>query len=289
MPAGQPFTRLCEQMARPALAGRADLHLHTTASDGTYTPAEIVDLGRRSGLSALAITDHDNLEGIGPARVAAAECLEVIAGVEVTATFRSKEIHLLGFFFRADDESLNRALADLRQGRSDRFLEMAERLRALGVPVGTEAFAGAGGTIALGRRHLAELVVKAGRAGTVQQAFQRYLGDRGRVSVPKRCLPVAEAVALIRGAGGVASWAHPSYDCTLESLRELRGLGMQALEVDFPSCRPGRGREMRAWAKMLGLAVTGGSDCHGPGAPRRAVGACGLSSIELEQLREKVE
>ena len=206
-------------------------------------------------------------------------------GWRLPLTFRDKEIHLLGFLFDADDVSLNRALADLRQGRSDRFREMLERLRALGVPLEAEELADTSATIALGRRHLAELLVKAGRAGTVQQAFQRYLGDRGRVSVPKRCLPVGEAIALIRGAGGVASWAHPSYDCTLESLQELRGLGMLALEVDFPSCRPGRGRELRAWAKLLDLAVTGGSDCHGPGLPRRAVGVCGLTSVELEQLR----
>jgi predicted metal-dependent phosphoesterase TrpH len=87
---GQSFTSLCQQLARPKLAGRADLHVHTTASDGTYTPAEIVDLARRSGLSALAITDHDILEGIGPARLASAGHLEVIAGVEITATFRHR-------------------------------------------------------------------------------------------------------------------------------------------------------------------------------------------------------
>src|SRR5438105_6809004 len=127
MPGGQPFTSLCQQLARPKLAGRVDLHLHTTASDGAYTPGEIVDLARRSGLAALAITDHDILEGIGPARQAAGEHLEVIAGVEVTAEFRGHELHLLGFFFRPDDEALNRALASLRRDRIDRFHDMVER------------------------------------------------------------------------------------------------------------------------------------------------------------------
>jgi predicted metal-dependent phosphoesterase TrpH len=288
MPAGQPFTSLCEQMARPASAGRADLHVHTTASDGDYTPAQIVDLARRSGLSAVAITDHDILEGIGPARGAAADQVEIVAGVEITAAFRGRELHLLGYFFRPEDEALNRALADLRQARAHRFQEMVERLRSLGVPMETDACMGVNATTALGRRHLAALLVEAGRAATVGQAFQRYLSDRGRVSVPKVCLPVAEAIGLVRSAGGVASWAHPTYDCTEESLRDLRGLGMQALEVDYPSCRPGRRRELRVWASRLGLAVTGGSDCHGPGAPRRALGACGLSALELDQLRAKV-
>jgi 3',5'-nucleoside bisphosphate phosphatase len=289
MPAGQPFTSLCQQMARPASAGRVDLHIHTTASDGTYTPAEVVDLACRSGLSALAVTDHDILDAIGPARTAAAGRLEVIAGVEISAEFRGKELHLLGYFFDPDDAALNKALADSRRQRSERFQEMVERLRHQGVPLEDEAWPSTRGTIALGRRHLAEMLVKAGRAGNVRQAFFRYLGDHGRVAVPKRNMPVAEAISLIRAAGGVASWAHPSSDCTKTSLQELRDLGMQAVETDFPSCRPGRRHELRALAGRLNLAITGGSDCHGPGLPRRAIGACGLNAKELEVLRAQAD
>ena len=192
MPAGQPFTRLCEHLARPRFAGRVDLHVHTTASDGDYSPAQIVDLARRSGLSALAITDHDTLEGIGPARQAAAEHLEVIAGVEISAEFRGRELHLLGYFFRPEDEALNRGLADLRQGRIDRFQEMVERLGALGIPLEAEAARG-NGKMALGRRHLAEMLVKAGRADTVRQAFQQ---------VPGRSRTRERAQALFAGGRG---------------------------------------------------------------------------------------
>jgi predicted metal-dependent phosphoesterase TrpH len=288
MPAGQPFTSLCQQLARPPLAGRADLHIHTTASDGTYAPAEIIDLACRSGLSALAITDHDILEGIGPAQNAAGTRLEVIAGVEISCEFRGKELHLLGFFFKPDDAALNRALGELRQSRRHRFDEMVDRLRRQGVPLQLEDSADMHRKTALGRRHLAAMLVKAGRADTVSQAFHRYLGERGRVNVPKRCLPVAEAIALVRAADGVASWAHPTYDCTEEALRALRALGLRALETDFPSCRPGRRRELRALASRLELAVTGGSDCHGPGLPRRALGACGVSAKELDQLRSRI-
>jgi predicted metal-dependent phosphoesterase TrpH len=287
MPAGQPFTSLCKQLALPRCAGRVDLHVHTTASDGDYTPAQIVDLACRSGLSAVAITDHDIVDGIAPARQAAAERLEVIAGVEITAGFRGRELHLLGYFFRPDDKPLNRALEDLRRHRIDRFREMVERLRALGIPLETNVLAGVDDSMVLGRRHLAALLVRCGRAATIGQAFQRYLSDRGRACVPKRCLAVGHAIHLVRGAGGVASWAHPTYDCTEESLLELRGLGLQAVEVDYPSCRPSRRGELQIWARRLGLAVTGGSDCHGPGSPRRALGVCGLGAIELEQLRTR--
>jgi hypothetical protein len=119
----------------------------------------------------------------------------------------------------------------------------------------------------------------------VREAFARYLKDDGRASVPKLRLPVAEAIALVRGAGGVAGWAHPSYDCTREALVELRGLGLSAVEAEYPTTRPTRTRELRGWARELGLAVTGGSDCHGPDQPRRAVGACGVSAAELDALR----
>lgn len=284
MPAGQPFTRLCQQMSRPAYLGRADLHLHTTASDGLYTPAQIVDLAQRSGLAAVAITDHDTLTGVAPAQQAAlGRSVEVIPGVEITAEYAGVELHLLGYFISLTDPDLNAALEQLRRDRQARFGRMLKRLDQLGVSVDESLLGAQEGT--LGRRHLAELLVRAKKAATVREAFQRYLGDRGRVAVDKARLPVDQALALVRRAGGVSSWAHPSSQCTRESLAVLAGLGLQAVEVDFPSCRPGRSAELRRWARELGLAVTGGSDCHGPGQPRRAPGACGVSAQELGLLR----
>src|SRR5581483_4026541 len=118
MPARQPFTALCQLAARGRHAGRADLHLHTTHSDGTYTPAQVVDLARRSGLAALAITDHDTLQGVPDARAAAAgSALEVIAGVEISAEYQDGELHLLGYFVRVDDVALRSALQRLRVHR----------------------------------------------------------------------------------------------------------------------------------------------------------------------------
>lgn len=286
MPAGQPFTLLCQQMARPQSAGRADLHVHTTHSDGRYTPAQVVDLARRSGLSAVAITDHDTTTAVAVARqaVSAADGPEVIAGVEITAEFRGRELHLLGYFFRPEDAALQAALAGLAADRVERFRAMVERLRQLGVSLPDELLASAG-TGTLGRRNLAELLVRAGKTATVREAFQRYLGDHRRAAVPKRRLPVAEAVALVRGAGGVAAWAHPTYDCTKPALAELQAMGMAAIEADFPGCRPLRSRGLRAWASELGLAVTGGSDCHGPEPAGNAIGACGVTPAELASLR----
>src|SRR5437660_637898 len=121
MPARQPFTLLCQQLARPRWAGRADLHIHTTHSDGNYTPAQVVELARRCGLSAIAITDHDTSSGILAARQAVGvSALEIIAGAEITAEFRGRELHLLAYFFRPDDGALQAALGALRVDRVGR-------------------------------------------------------------------------------------------------------------------------------------------------------------------------
>jgi predicted metal-dependent phosphoesterase TrpH len=285
MPARQPFTALCRIVSRNPAAGRADLHLHTTHSDGLYTPAQVIDLARRSGLSAVAITDHDTLGGLAEARAAAAGSpVEVVAGAEITCEYRGREMHLLAYFVRPEG-ALVAALDQLCRHRAGRFRAMVERLRACGVSLDDKELGAGAAPGSLGRRYLAELLVKSRRVGSVREAFARYLKDDGRASVPKLRLPVAEATALVRGAGGVAAWAHPSYDCTREALAELRRFGLGAVEAEYPATRPARTRELRGWARELGLAVTGGSDCHGPDQPRRAVGACGVSAAELEALR----
>ncbi|HTU93611.1 MAG TPA: PHP domain-containing protein [Gemmataceae bacterium] len=287
MPAGQPFTALCQLAARGPYAGRVDLHVHTTHSDGAYTPAQVVDLARRAGLAALAVTDHDTLGGVQVARAAAAGSgVEIVAGVEITTEHRHRELHLLGYFVALDHIGLTAALADIRRHRRERFREMIERLRGRGVSLDGEEQLVQGKPEALGRRHLAEMLVRARRVATVREAFARYLGDRGGVAVPKKRLPVAEALILVREAGGVAAWAHPAYDCTQEQLTELRALGLGAIEVEYPDVRRSRGLELRGWAGQLGLAVTGGSDCHGPG--RRCVGSSTISAAEFMQLRQRV-
>ncbi len=289
MPLRQPFTHLCQQLARPAATGRADLHLHTTYSDGTYTPAQVVDLARRSGLAALAVTDHDTTRGVAEARAAAPPGLEVIAGVEITTEHAGRELHLLAYFIRPDDPALSAALDRLREGREDRFRGMVERLRGRGVSVDERTLPVAAGGATLGRRNLAVYLHQTGQVGSVEEAFARWLGDGGPVDLPKCRLPLADAAALVRGAGGVTSLAHPPTGMNLAQLTELRSLGVQAVEADYPSHRPARAKELRQWAAALGLAVTGGSDCHGPSGPSRAVGACGVTADELAALRRLAE
>lgn len=280
MPAGSPFTALCQALARGPSADRADLHLHSTASDGLYTPAQVAELGRRCLLKAIAITDHDTLAGVEEARRAVVN-LEVIAGVEITTRFDGRELHLLGYFVDPEDRPLQEALTAIRAQRRERFLGMVQRLRALGVSVEvTEADLAPS---SLGRRNLAELLVRQGKAGTIREAFQRWLHDRGTAALPKDGLPVEEAIRLVRNAGGVASWAHPPYDFCVARLAELAAAGLGAVEVVHPDARPAHARRLRELATSLGLAVSGGSDCHGPGG--NGVGSHTISSDELERLR----
>jgi 3',5'-nucleoside bisphosphate phosphatase len=289
MPARQPFTALCCLASRSPVAGRADLHLHTTYSDGLYSPAQVVELACRSGLSAIALTDHDTLGGLPEAQAAAAgSVVEVVAGAEITCEYRGKELHLLAYFVRPDP-LLIAALERLCRHRVERFHDMIGRLRDCGVSLDEGDLAAGAVSGSLGRRHLAEMLVRTRHVGSVREAFARYLKDGGRAAVPKLRLPVAEAIALVRGAGGVAGWAHPSYDCTRETMAELRHLGLGAVEAEYPTTRPGRVRELRCLARELDLAVTGGSDCHGPDQPRRAIGACGVSAEELEVLRRQAQ
>jgi predicted metal-dependent phosphoesterase TrpH len=284
MPARQPFTRLCQTLSRPVNTGRADLHLHTTHSDGEYSPSQIVDLARRSGLAAIAITDHDATSAVAEAIRAAGPRLEVIAGVEVTAEQDGREVHLLGYFVDVDDPALGAALTGLREHRRERFHGMVGRLRDRGVSVDDAAVAEAVAVPAPGRRTLAVLLHTTGQVGTVREAFDRWLSDGGPADVPKARIPLGDAIALVRGAGGVTSLAHPSAALTCAQLTALRDLGLQAVEAAYPTQRAVRSKELRSWATALGMSVTGGSDCHGPDG--NAVGACGLTADELAALRQ---
>lgn len=282
---GSPFTRLCGRLAVLRNPGRADLHTHTTFSDGTHTPAGLVERARKAGLKALAVTDHDTTAGIEPARAAAGGVVEVIAGVEITAEFRGCEIHLLGYFIRPDDSGLSAALADLRAVRRERLMEMARRLTRLGPSV-EDAVAAIPAVVSVGRRHLARILIERGHARSLHGAFAEWLARPDLAGVAKRRLPAAEAIALVRGTGGVASWAHPPPDADLRTLEELRSLGLAAIECAYPW--PSRANEtrLRQLARAAGLAVTGGSDSHDPDPPTRAVGARTVTLDELARIRE---
>lgn len=290
MPTGQPFTALCHTLARRRpCVGRADLHVHTTFSDGDHTPAEVVNLAHRAGLAALAITDHDSIEGVAEARSAAlGTALEIITGVEISAALEGKDLHLLGYFVREDHPPLRSTLAKLQAHRVERFRDMAQRLRKCGIRLEGPLVESKLAKGCVGRRQLAGLVVQTRQAGSVREVFARYLKEGGPADVPKLRLPVADAIGLVHDAGGVAAWAHPPYDTLQQQGRRLRQLGLDAIEVEYPNRRPATVRSYRAAAVRWGFAVTGGSDYHGPEHARRTVGSCTVSDAEMAALRRLI-
>jgi 3',5'-nucleoside bisphosphate phosphatase len=284
MPSKAPFTRMCQAMSALRERGTADLHVHSTASDGLFSPQEVVAIARRAGLSAVAITDHDTLDGY----LAVKETLgiEIIAGVEISAEFEGRDLHLLGYLVDPDHADLSTALEQLRGQRRERFDAAAGRLRRAGASIEDSALRQLrDGGSTLGRRHLARLLIESKQAGSFFEAFARFLNKPEIMELPKARLPVAKVIELVRAAGGVASWAHPASNSTIEQMRHLRSFGLMAVECEYPFAKASHGRRLRAMAEELGLAITGGSDCHGPKPNNRAIGVKGISWSELNRMK----
>ncbi len=290
MPHGDPFTQFCQQISEADRTVAADLHLHSTASDGDFTPSQVVAFAAGAKLKAIALTDHDTCAGLAAAREAALQFPEshrpeIVAGVEVSAEFEGREVHILGLFVDPENEPLKSALARIAASRAVRFRDFVDQFRGAGLDIDEgRVLAILAGTVCPGRRHAANLLVDSGFAHSRYDAFQRFLNPALPSISPKALLPAEEAIRLIHGAGGIASLAHPASDYDRAVLGRFGELGLRAIEAEHPSASVGRSADLRAWAGVLGWAITGGSDCHGPG--NRTIGSCGLSLAEWKQLKE---
>lgn len=243
-----------------------DLHIHTTSSDGCCTPAEIVGLARSVGLEAIAITDHDTLEGIVPAVSAGlSNAIEVIPGIELGSHYQGEEIHILGYLVEQNNRSFLEKLAFLRKTRVHRMERMVEKLQELGFPVSMDMVTDISGTGSVGRPHLAAVLVKIGVTGTILEAFDRYIGAGRPAYVPRYKMDPVEAVDLIKSAGGAPVLAHPGLNKSLDILGGLIKAGLAGIEVYHPSHSAEQTNYFKQTAGQYGLVATGGSDYHGPG------------------------
>lgn len=268
------------------LARSADLHVHTTHSDGACTPGDVVRSAASVGLGAIAITDHDTLSAVAVARPEALRVgVELIAGIELTAERDGKEIHLLGHFVRDDDPGLLSVTADLRARRAQRIEAMVERLISLNLRVDLAAIRRTFPRATIGRKHLADWLVLTRQVANPRDAFARYLGNDGPAQVPKPRVPWREAITLIRRAGGVAGLAHPPFDLRQCTLIEMAKAGLRAIEVAGPGVDRKCGLRWRGWADELKLAPIAGTDFHAPDRPGRWVGAVVTPAEDLERLR----
>ena len=243
---------------------RADLHTHTHHSDGQLAPADLVAKARQHGVQALAITDHDTVDGLEEGLAAGrAHGIEVIAGVELSVTVGDEEIHLLGYFFDPQHEGLQRHLRRFRQHRHRRAEKMVERLGAMDVPLTFEAVLDEAQGGAIGRPHVAAALVRAGHVASHQEAFERYIKDGAPAWVAKPRFPAEAALALLHEAGGLGVIAHPGHWTSDAVLMALVRAGLDGVEVVHPAHDDTLRRYYRQQARDFGLIETGGSDYHG--------------------------
>ena len=264
-----------------------DLHLHTTASDGTLAPSELVSSARAAGLSIISITDHDTTAGSDAARDAArAAGLQLVPGIEISAVADGRDVHVLGYFIDSASSSLRAFLEHQREDRIRRVTEMRDRLAALGCPIDVAPIlADAAQGRSVGRPQIASALVAAGHVRTRDEAFERYLEFDGAAYVA-RCGSSPEAVVtIIHDAGGIASLAHPGVTDRDRLIAPLAAAGLDALEaVHSDHDAPTEGR-YRALAAGLGLLITGGSDFHGDSGHRASrLGTVSLSKAEFAAL-----
>ena len=247
-----------------------DLHTHSSASDGSMRPAELLQAAVRAGLSAIALTDHDTVSGLHEfLQAAQGQPVTAVPGVEISSTLYNTEIHILGLFVDPDSKALKDFLETARENRNARNLQMLEKLNAIGYAITLEELQDCAGGESVGRPHLAEILVRKGYFPTVQDAFDSCLKRGARAYTPRKLAPPAECIRAIREAGGLAFWAHPVYHGRGERasvrrfLKVLVPAGLDGIEVFYPSFTERQTVMLNEMAQEFQILRSGGTDYHG--------------------------
>jgi predicted metal-dependent phosphoesterase TrpH len=266
-----------------------DLHTHTTVSDGYLEPEELVERAERQGLSVLAITDHDTVDGVERARAVAPVSMQVIAGAELSCRIEGREAHILAYGVGAGEASFRAALKRFGEQRVARAEEMVARLNSLGLELEFKEVVTISGDGTIARPHVARALVARGYVGSVNEAFERYLGWRRAAFVEKPRLEPREAIDLIRSAGGVASLAHPGTFRRDDLIPVLVEAGMEGLEVRHTEHSAARTVHYERMARDLDLLPTGGSDFHGTPGHRSRLGFPEVPEHWVEALVARIQ
>ena len=267
----------------------ADLHLHTHFSDGTFSPEELTGHARRLGFAALALTDHDSVEGCAPmAAACSAVGIEVITGTELTAEHNDIEVHLLGYFLDTQNQKLLAEIAKFQSVRQNRIREMVAKLNQLNVPLQAESVFALANCKSPGRPHVARALVKAGLCKSSDEAFERFLKKNRPAWVPKAKMSALDGVELIHQAGGLAVMAHPGLNRTDEIIPALVDAGLDGIECFHTKHSTKTAERYLEIADKFHLLVTGGSDCHGFSKGKPLIGTVKLPYEHVEKLKAKI-
>ena len=267
----------------------ADLHLHTNFSDGTYTPEELTAEAKRCDLGAVALTDHDTVEGCPRMAAACREAgIEFIPASELTAEQDGEELHLLGYFLRTEHPRLLSELSKFQAVRQERVREMVARINQLNIPLDVNAVFSLANCRAPGRPHVARALVQAGLCRSLDEAFERFLRKGRPAWVPKYRISAADAIGLVHDAGGLAVLAHPGLNRSDNVIPPLVEAGLDGIECFHTKHSTLMGEHYLEIADEHHLLVTGGSDCHGLNKGKPLIGTIKLPYEHVERMKDKV-
>ncbi|MDP9205783.1 MAG: PHP domain-containing protein [Gemmatimonadota bacterium] len=265
-----------------------DLHTHSTASDGTLPPGQVIEAAAHCGLKALALTDHDTIGGLSGAREAGDRLgIRVIAGVELSAFQDDHEVHLLALHL-SQLETLEKRLLELRALRYTRAEKIVDKLNALGIPITLDEVLLQSNGGAVGRPHVARALIARGVVRDFRDAFMRYLGGNGSAFVPKDRLSIEDAIVIAHEAGALAIWAHPGDGGRRDRLEPLVAAGLDGIEIRHPSHSGEDIKRLKALTDFFGLVPSGGSDWHGATEGARRLGMMNIPAEWLDRQDERV-
>ena len=264
----------------------ADLHLHSHYSDGTFTPEEIVARGQKQGLGALALTDHDTVEGCALMTIECAKAgIEFVVGTELTSEHKDHELHILAYFVDPQNERLLREIGKFQIVRQERIRDMVAKINALGVPLKAEDVFALANCKSPGRPHVARTLVRHGQCRTLDEAFERFLKKGRPAWVPKAKMSALEAIELIHQAGGLAVLAHPGLNRNDNAIPDLVAAGLDGIECFHTKHPPATSQHYLVLAEKHNLLITGGSDCHGMSKGKPLIGTVRLAREHFEKLK----
>ncbi|MFW5985205.1 MAG: PHP domain-containing protein [Halanaerobiaceae bacterium] len=270
----------------------ADLHVHSTFSDGSLSPKELVDLSNKQGLKTIGLTDHDTVDGLKQGiKYGKKHDIEVIPGIEFSTFRNQEEIHILGYYIDYEDQNLLARVDEIYTARQERGRKMVKLLREQGIDLSLEDVKETADDY-LGRPHIARAMVKKGYITEMGEAFtEQYIGNGGQAYVPKYKMEPEVAIKLISQVGGIPVLAHPAFinhgsPLQEEYISELQDQGLQGLEVYHSKHDPETSNYYREVAHRLDLLITGGSDFHGENAPDIMLGDITISEKKVEKLRQ---